>query len=381
MIPLSRPFLDYREEEAVLRVLRSGRIGGNGAECHFLESELRGVLEAEHVLAVSTCSHALEITMELLDLDGGEVILPSFTFPSVANSVIRAGGKPVFCEIREPDLNLDLDHAKSLMRPQTKAVVVTHYGGNPVDFSSLPGQVVEDAAHTLGSRINRSPCGTTGRFGCLSFDHAKNVTGGEGGALICHTESDAERAKIVREKGTNRDAHLKGKATFYNWIGSGSNYVLPEVAAAMVSVQIQKLDRITAERRRIAGLYDEFLQEDEHEGRLKIVRPVGEVVPNHHIYAILVDPRHRQDLIADLREAGIQAASHYEPLHSAPMGQQIGPFTTLPNTDRLAASVIRLPIYPGLRDQDVHRVAAALKSGLKKNVSGIVAMSARDKSA
>jgi dTDP-4-amino-4,6-dideoxygalactose transaminase len=233
MISLHRPWLDSEEETAVLRVLRSGRLAGNGVECAALERELQDRLAAgSTVLALSSATHALELMMLLLNLEGGEVIVPSFTFPSVGCAIVRAGGVIRFCDVREPDLNVDLDHARSLVGPNTRALVVTHYAGNPQDFGDFPVLVVEDAAHALGSQIDGRSCGTQGEFGCLSFHATKNVVAGEGGALIVRDATAARAARIFREKGTNREDFAAGRVDHYAWVGPGSSFVMPELSAA-----------------------------------------------------------------------------------------------------------------------------------------------------
>lgn len=365
MIPLHKPWIEPEDEAAVLRVLRSGRLAGNGAECTALERELRARLGGGHaVVLLSSATHALELSMHLLDLQGGEVIVPSFTFPSVGSAILRAGGVIRFCEVREPDLNVDLEHARSLIGPATRAVVITHYAGHPQDIAGIPVPVVEDAAHAFGSEIDGRPCGTLGRFGCLSFHATKNLVAGEGGALITADAEAARRAKIFREKGTNRDDFTSGRVDHYAWVGLGSSLVLPELAAALARTQLARFDRILDERRRVARLYDEALARLEREERLKVVRPAGPGVSSHHIYAVLVDPGARASVLRTLAQAGVQAASHFVPLHASPFGRAIAPGLSLPRTDTLAASVVRLPIYPGLSGSDVEKIAAALGEAL-----------------
>lgn len=360
MIPLSKPWFDRSEEEAILKVMRSGELAGNGKECSALEQELKNIFHTNYVLVVSSGSHALEMAMELLNVRGGEVILPSFTFPSVANAIIRAGARPVFCEIREPDLNIDLNHAESLITSCTKAIVVTHYGGHPVSFEGIPIPVVEDAAHALGSMLDSHYCGTLGSFGCLSFHQTKNVASGEGGALICQSHSANLSALIFREKGTNRDLFKAGLVDFYTWVGIGSSYVLPELSAAIVRVQLAKLDEITSRRRAVATCYDEKLVELEKRGDIRIVRP-REGQSSYHTYAILVDPSRRDAIISKIRSSDIEAAFHFIPLHSSPYGKKIVGTLKLSRTEHLANSIIRLPIYPGLSHDDLEKVAKAVK--------------------
>jgi dTDP-4-amino-4,6-dideoxygalactose transaminase len=365
MIPLHQPWIDETEETALLRVLRSGHLAGNGPECAALERELRDRLGVASAVVLSSATHALELSMLLLDVDGGEVIVPSFTFPSVGNAVVRGGGTIKFCDVREPDLNADLDHARSLVGAKTRALVVTHYAGHPQDFRGFPVPVIEDAAHALGSHIDGRPCGTVGEFGCLSFHATKNVVAGEGGALLTERADAARAARVFREKGTNRDDFTAGRVDRYSWVALGSSLVMPELSAALARVQLAKLDRIQEERRRVARRYDEELGDLARQGALSIVRPAEAVSSSHHIYAVLVDPARRSDVLSRLLEDGVQAASHFVPLHMSPFGRDAGGRISLPQTERLSASLVRLPIYPGLADGDVHRVAASLRRALR----------------
>jgi dTDP-4-amino-4,6-dideoxygalactose transaminase len=365
MIPLHKPWIGEEDEAAVLRVLRSGRLAGNGPECAAFERELRDRLGGGHaVVSLSSATHALELAMQLLDLRGGEVIVPSFTFPSVGSAVLRAGGVIRFCEVRSHDLNVDLDHARSLIGPATRAVVVTHYAGHPQDVAGLPVPVVEDAAHALGSEIGGQACGTLGAFGCLSFHATKNLVSGEGGALITADDDAARQAKIFREKGTNRDDFTMGRVDHYSWVAPGSSLVLPELAAALARTQLAKFDRILEERTRVARYYDAALADLERSGRLQVVRPVGDGRSSHHIYAVLVDPAVRGSVLTSLAQSGVGAASHFVPLHASPFGRTLAPGASLPVTDRLAASIIRLPIYPNLSEGEMDRVSRSLAEAL-----------------
>jgi dTDP-4-amino-4,6-dideoxygalactose transaminase len=224
--------------------------------------------------------------------------------------------------------------------------------------------IVEDAAHALGSRIDGRWCGTIGAFGCLSFHATKNFVAGEGGVLITRDADAARRARIFREKGTNREDFAAGRVDHYAWVAPGSSLVMPELSAALLRVQIAKFDRILTERRRVARLYDEGFADLEREGRLAVVRPRDSGSSSHHIYAVLVDPAVRPAVLAHLAGHGVQAASHFVPLHASPHGRQLSPGLSLPRTDRLAASLIRLPIYPTLSDADVQKVVESLRHAL-----------------
>lgn len=366
MIPLHKPWYDRREGDAVVRAMRSGNIAGNGKECAALEDELKRFLGAKYAMAVSSGTHALEMALELANVRGKEVILPSFTFPSAANAVIRAGADPVFCEVREVDLNMDINHALSRVNENTGALIVTHYGGHPLSFREVPVPVVEDAAHAFGSRIRRRMCGTMGVFGCFSFHATKNVAAGEGGALVCRSGGARERVTILREKGTNRDAFMAGKVKFYSWVGGGSSFVMPELSAAIVRVQLSKISKIIKRRQNIASFYDRALCDMEAAGRIKIVKPVRDVCSSYHIYAVLVAPEWRKTIISKMRDAGIETASHYVPLHTSPYARVRWGEVSLSQTERISGSILRLPIYPGLTVDEQHKIATRLKRVLKR---------------
>lgn len=365
-IPLHRPWTDDAERKALLRVFDTGRLAGNGVECRAFEAELREALDCSHVLVLSSATAALEIAMLAIGVDGGEVIVPSFTFPSIGNAIVRAGARPVFCEVREPDLNLDVEHALSLVTPATRAIVLTHYAGHPVWIDDAPVPLVEDAAHALSSTLGGRACGTLGLVGCVSFHQTKNLVTGEGGALLTDSKPIAHLAEVFREKGTNRQDMLRGDVDFYSWVGLGSSHVMPELAAAMGRAQLAKLDAIKRARGEIAHAYDGRLADLERSDTLRIVRNPGPGETCHHIYAVLVDPESRQEVLASLREDGIGAASHFVPLHSSPFGCRVSDGGPLPETDRIAASIVRLPIYPGLTEDAIDRVCASLERAVAR---------------
>jgi dTDP-4-amino-4,6-dideoxygalactose transaminase len=226
-------------------------------------------------------------------------------------------------------------------------------------------RVVEDAAHGLGASFRGRPLGTLGDAGCFSFHETKNVTCGEGGAVTFADAEAAERAEVIREKGTNRSAFLRGEVDKYTWVAEGSSYVLSDVLAAMLDAQLDKLEEIQARRARVASRYREELGAWAQAHGARLPPSDGERGGNDHLfYLLLPDEETRDRCLAGLRARGVMAAFHYVPLHSSPHGRRLGMTGELPVTDRVARTLVRLPLHPRLSEEDVDRVVGALKQAL-----------------
>ena len=369
-LPLHRPWFDRDESEAARVVLESTRVAGDGANGRELEDQLRQATGARAVLAVNSCTAALEIAVQIAGLGpGDEVILPSFTFVSTANAVLRSGARPVFAEIDPVSWCLDPADVARRVTPRTRAVMPVHYAGMACDMAALsqiasPHRliVIEDAAHGVNAFAGARALGTLGALGALSFHETKDLVCGEGGALLVRDDESLMRAaEIVREKGTDRSAFLRGERDKYTWVGVGSSAVLSEVLAAVALAQFRKLPEIT--RRKVA----------QAERLLEGLAPYRDVVqlpvvsrgcrPNWHLFAVLVDPARRDWVLDALRAEGIGAAFHYVPLHSAPYARQspdIAP-VDLPVTDRVAASLVRLPLSAAFTEAECDDVLAACR--------------------
>lgn len=366
-LPLHKPWFDHREESALYRVLAGTHVAGDGACGKELERLLRDSTGARGVLVVNSCTAALEIAVDVAGLGpGDEVILPSFTFVSTANAVLKAGARPVFADIDPRTLGLDPADVARRVTPRTRAILPVHYAGMACDMKALDAiaarhhlLVIEDAAHGVNATYNGRSLGAWGELGSLSFHETKDLVCGEGGALVVRDdESRLHAAEILREKGTDRTAFLRGEREKYTWVGLGSSYVLSELLAAVAVEQFRKLPEITrrktAQAERLLSTlapYRSFVQTP--------VVPEG-CCPNWHVFAVLVDPARRDWALQALRAEGIGAAFHYVPLHSAPYAQQsadIAP-VDLPVTDRVAASLIRLPISAAFTDPECDDVIA-----------------------
>jgi dTDP-4-amino-4,6-dideoxygalactose transaminase len=368
-IPFSRPWFDERETEAVREAL-GGHVSGDGPIGRRVEARLARQLGAHRALLTTSGTHALELALLALGVGPGqEVICPSFTFVSSANAVLRVGARPVFADIEERTLGLDPGDVGPRLTPRTVALLPVHYAGIAPDMASLLEiarrrglRVVEDAAQAMAATWRGRALGTLGDAGCLSFHETKNVTCGEGGALLVSDPEVARRAEIVREKGTNRAAFFRGEVDKYTWVAEGSSYVLSDVLAALLDAQLDKLGEIQRRRAAVAARYREGLASWAAERGVRLPPELAERETNHHIFFLLYpEARLRDEALSSLRERGVQATFHYVPLHSAPHARRLGLETDLPVTDRVAASLLRLPLHPLLTPDEVGRVIDAVR--------------------
>jgi dTDP-4-amino-4,6-dideoxygalactose transaminase len=368
-IPFHAPWFDEREVEAVREAL-GGRVAGDGPIGRRVEALLAERLGAPRVLLTTSGTHALELALLALGVGPGrEVIRPSFTFVSSANAVLRVGARPVFAEIEETTLGLDPADVEARLTPRTAAILPVHYAGVAPDMEALLGLarrhrllLVEDAAQGLGATWRSRALGTLGDAGCLSFHETKNVTCGEGGALVVSDAGVARRAEVVREKGTNRAAFFRGEVDKYTWIAEGSSYVLSDLLAAVLLAQLAKLETIQSRRAAVAARYREALAPWARERGVRLPAELPERTSNHHIFHLLYpEGRLRDAALEALHERGVGATFHYVPLHSSPHARAIGVGADLPVTDRVAARLLRLPLHPLLSDEDVERVVDAVR--------------------
>lgn len=361
-IPFSKPLLGEEERQIVLRALEEGALGGNGPYTSVLCQTIQALFNVRHAVATTSASDALELAMMALDVrPGDEVILPSFTFVSAANAVLRQGGRPVFVDIEPESWNIDPDDIERHITPATRGIIPVHYAGLGCAMERISQLarahrlwVVEDAAQAIGARYAGRYLGTFGDCGCYSFHITKNLTCGEGGALVTNDEALAHRAEVIAEKGTNRPAFLRGQVDRYTWVALGSSFILSDLLAALMIEQLKKLDEINGRRVALWQCYHTELADLEAQGR--IVRPVKRPQAEHngHIYAFLcADVGRRDRVLAALNARGVGATFHYVPLHSSPYARRHGLYTgDLPVTDRVSASLVRLPLYPELTAED-----------------------------
>jgi dTDP-4-amino-4,6-dideoxygalactose transaminase len=363
------PWFDEREVEAVRAALAS-QASGDGPIGRRVEARLAGLLGARRVLLTTSGTHALELALLALGIGPGqEVVCPSFTFVSSANAVLRVGARPVFAEIEEETLGLDPADVERRLTPRTTAILPVHYAGVAPDMAALLDlarrrglRTIEDAAQGLAASWRGRALSTLGDAGCLSFHETKNVTCGEGGALVVSDPEVARRAELAREKGTNRAAFFRGEVDKYTWVAEGSSYVLSDVLAALLDAQLDKLDAIQAGRAAVVARYREGLSAWADARGVRLLPELPERTPNHHIFYLRYPDGGRRDrALSILRERGVKATFHYVPLHSSPHGRKIAGPLDLPVTDRVAATLLRLPLHPRLTDEEVGRVVLAVR--------------------
>jgi len=371
-IPFNRPGFVGEEASYLQQAVASGHLSGDGQftkACHHLLESSLGVTKA---LLTTSCTHALEMSALLLELQpGDEVIVPSFTFVSSINAFVLHGARPVFADIRPDTLNLDETRLESLITPNTKAIVLVHYAGVACQMDRIMEiaarhniTVVEDNAHGLYGKFRDQYLGTFGVFATQSFHETKNFTCGEGGALLINDPVYIERAEIIREKGTNRSRFFRGQIDKYTWVDIGSSYLPSELLAAFLFAQLEQREKIQAKRRRIWECYDERLAGwAEQNGIRRPIIPEECEQAYHMYYLLLPSLAARQRLIKFLKEHGILSVFHYLPLHLSEMGRRFeGREGQCPVTEDISDRLLRLPFYNSLESEQQMRVVETLES-------------------
>ena len=369
-VPFNRPYLTGGELDLLADVIESRRLAGGGPFSERCTRHLESRLGAGRAFLTHTATGALELAAMLAGVGpGDEVIMPSFTFPTTASPFVLRGATPVFTDIREDTLNLDERLVESAIGERTAAIVPVHYGGVACELDALgdlaqgPGAaLIEDAAHAIGATWRGRPLGSFGDAAALSFHETKNVTSGEGGALLLNRPDWAERAEILHERGTNRAAFERGEVAEYHWSEVGSSFRPSELEAAFLWAQLEAETEITADRLATWNRYHAAFEELEAAGRIR--RPVIPEGAGHnaHLYYLLLPDRAARDaLIAGLADAEIGAVFHYVPLHSSPAGRRHGRASgELPVTESVSARLVRLPLWAGMGEAEVEEVTDAV---------------------
>lgn len=358
-IPFTCPDFGPEEEAAAAESIRSGRVAGDGPATRKASEALKRLTGAPHVYLTPSGTHAIELALMALNIGpGDEVICPSFTFVSTANAIIQQKAKPVFADIAVDTVNISPKDVEAKIGQRTRAVIPVHYAGVGADMDALAEltrkqgiALVEDAAQAVGATHRGRALGTIGTAGCFSFHETKNVSCGEGGAVVTADGTLARTIEVMREKGTNRSAFIRGEVDKYTWINRGSSYLLSDILAAVLAVQLDKLTVLQQARRVLWEKYREGLATLAGRGVIRLPVVPDYAMPNYHAFYFLVArPEWRDLCLRSLQADGIQATFHYVPLHSSPYSlRYLGTGrATLPVTDMVAASIVRLPLYAKL---------------------------------
>jgi dTDP-4-amino-4,6-dideoxygalactose transaminase len=375
-IPFHKSWYDEDDEIALVAALRSGKIVGDGENTRRASEQLAHMLGVKTVLLTPSCSHALELAMMVLQLKlGDEVIVPSFTFVSTTNCIMRQGATPVFADILPSTLTIDVNDVEKRITPQTKAIIPVVYAGVAPEMDELNALarehnivIVEDAAQALGAYYKGRPLGTIGDIGCFSFHETKNLSTGEGGAFVTDSEGYATRAEIIREKGTNRKQFMLHLVDKYTWVDVGGSFLPPDFAGALLCSQLGKLNEIQTKREWIHNRYMDGLKRLADSGRLTLLTIPEHTRSNYHIFYVLMkDEKTRNEALTFFKDHNIGTTFHYLPLHLAPVGRKMlgGKPGDFPVTELVSGRLLRLPIYPALTEAEQEHVIGTMYAFFK----------------
>jgi len=369
-VDFNRPVTVGNEFEYMRQAIENAHISGDGPftkKCHaFLEREL----DLKKALLTTSCTHALEMSAILLDIHpGDEVVVPDFTFVSTINAYVLRGAKPVFVDVRPDTLNLDESKLEDALTPRTKAIVPVHYAGVGCEMNAIMDianskkiAVVEDNAHGLFGKYKGKFLGTFGSMASQSFHETKNFSCGEGGALLINDSMLAERAEIIREKGTNRSRFFRGQVDKYTWVDIGSSYLPSDILAAFLYAQFEQREKIQNHRKNVWGMYDMALKDWAGKHGVQLPHIPDDCEQAYHMFYLLMPNLElRQKFIMYLRERGIYSVFHYLPLHLSDMGQGFGYRAgDCPVTENVSDQLVRLPFHNALTSSDQEQVIDAI---------------------
>lgn len=369
-VPFNRPTVAPNQLAYVSEAFLAGHLSGDGPFTRRATEVLSSMHLGSKVLLTTSCTSALELAALLLDLQpGDEVIVPSFTFVSSANAFVIMGATVVFAEIERETLSVSLRTIEPLVTPRTRAIVTVNYGGAPtvtpdlVEFARKRDiTIIEDNAHGLFGSHNGKPLGTQSALSTLSFHETKNITCGEGGALVINDERFAERAEIIREKGTNRSQFFRGMVDKYTWVDKGSSYLMSDINAAVLLAQLEFSDTIQRRRQDAFEAYSRELAG--WSNTINAALPTHLNCPDspYHLFPVIMPSlAARTRLLDHARDNDVQLTFHYVPLHSSPAGKRFGrasgDFTT---TQEVSDTLVRLPLSSDMDNSDVLRVVEVL---------------------
>ena len=362
MIKFNKQSLFGNELKYIEDAYNEGKVSGDGKYTKLCNKFMEERFGTPKVLLTTSGTHSLEMSALLVGIKSGdEVILPSFTFVSTVNAFVLRGAKPVFCDIREDNLNIDESKIEALITEKTKAIVPVHYAGVACEMDSIMAlakkyglYVIEDAAHGINSKYKGRYLGTIGDIGCFSFHETKNYSMGEGGAIAINNENFIEDAEIVREKGTNRSKFFRGQVDKYSWVELGSSFLPSDINAAVLYSQFEYFDDIQKKRLDIFNKYYEAFRRLEEKGkfRMPIINEFAEA--NAHMFYILLNSEdERNEILKYMNSNGVNCTFHYIPLHQSDFYKKHYGEISLHNTEDLSGRILRLPLYYALSDSEI----------------------------
>jgi len=370
MINLQEPYICGKELGFIKQAIQQQHLSGAGYFTGQCERWLEAFTTCPRVLLTTSCTHALEIAAILMNIQpGDEIIMPSFTFVSSANAFVLRGAKVVFVDVHPDTMNINEALIEAAITKKTRGILVMHYAGVACEMDEIMAvaashglMVIEDAAQGMDAWYKGRHLGTIGHFGTLSFHATKNIQCGEGGALLINDNRFAERAEIIREKGTNRKAFFSGKVDKYSWVDIGSSYLLNEMTAAFLYAQFKDVKKVSKRRRMLWDYYYKLLVDKQapHSYQLSEI-PQVDRAHNGHLFFMFVQAKDRSDLIQFLKEEEIKAAFHYVPLHLSKYGKKVGQFIGEDHyTSSKSSALIRLPLYYNLKKTEIKKVVTAI---------------------
>lgn len=367
-ILIHKPFLDEADFKAVDEAIRSTFVSGNGPKCMEFEQKLAEYLGVKHVLYTNSCTTALDLAFRVKNFPpDSEVIVPNFTYTSTALGALLNNLKVRLADVYADNGNIDISKIESVISERTVAIAPVDYAGNPAEMDEINAiarkhglYVVHDTAQSIGAEYKGRKTGTLADVSTFSFHGTKNITTGEGGALITNDDAIADRVKFMREKGTDKQSFLVDNRDrgFYEYVDIGSSFVQSNILGALGVTQLEKLEQITQARSEIANFY---LRELQGIPGLDFMRVTEGAKTNWHIFGILVPPEHRYWIMDALRAEGVMANVHYTPLHRNRFYQGLATDEEMQGSMRFFSRLLRLPIYPSLTVTERHQVVEAVR--------------------
>jgi len=368
-ITFNKPHFTGNETKYIEEAVRSMKISGDGIftkKCHDFFEKKYGFLKC---LLTTSCTDALEMAAILINIkEGDEVIMPSYTFVSTANAFVLRGAKIIFADSLPDHPNIDVSKIEALISSKTKAIVPVHYGGVACDMDAIMSladkyslYVIEDAAQAIDSFYKGKPLGGIGHLASFSFHETKNIISGEGGMLVINDERFAQRAEVIREKGTNRSQFFRGEIDKYGWVDIGSSFLPSDIIAAFLYAQLENLDEIQKKRISIWNSFYQKLKPLALENHFQLLEVTPEKTNNGHLFALIMNSmEERTALIQYMRAEEVMTVFHYLSLHKSPYYHDKHDGRELVECDKFSDRLVRMPFYYDLSNEDIEKITTLI---------------------